>query len=121
MARAAVLRCEGKPDELILIELQSTVQMEDGSKVAGQDLGILDIKDGDVTLTNGPRCLHGKMQELKSPLVLMEKTGQATKTKTATGKKTLLRMLAMQFLLHAVLSIERRCSVSDHSFLSERT
>ncbi|CAK9049438.1 unnamed protein product [Durusdinium trenchii] len=76
MARAAVLRCEGKPDELILIELQSTVQMEDGSKVAGQDLGILDIKDGDVTLTNGPRCLHGKMQELKSPLVLMEKTGQ---------------------------------------------
>eukprot|EP00435_Cladocopium_sp_Y103_P038330 s656_g10.t1 len=77
MAPAAVLRCEGQPDELILIELQSTVYMEDGSKLVGQHLGTLEIgKEGNVTLNNGPRCLYGKMQELKSPLVLMEKTGQ---------------------------------------------
>ncbi|CAJ1357045.1 unnamed protein product [Effrenium voratum] len=74
---SAILRVEGKADELILIELQSTMYMEDGSKLADQDLGILEVtKEGNATLTNGPRALYGKMQELKSPLVLMERKGQ---------------------------------------------
>ncbi|CAE7624978.1 unnamed protein product [Symbiodinium microadriaticum] len=74
--KSAVLRFEDKPEELVLIELQSTAYMEDGSKVTGQELGTLQLKGGTVVLTNGPRSLYGSLQELKSPLVLLERTGQ---------------------------------------------
>eukprot|EP00439_Symbiodinium_sp_Y106_P041262 s6248_g5.t1 len=74
--KSAVLRFEDKPEELVLIELQSTAYMEDGSKVTDQELGTLQLKGGTVVLTNGPRSLYGSLQELKSPLVLLERTGQ---------------------------------------------
>mmetsp|Transcript_58676 Transcript_58676/g.102717 ORF Transcript_58676/g.102717 Transcript_58676/m.102717 type:complete len:113 (+) Transcript_58676:39-377(+) len=73
---AAVLRCEGKPDEIVLIEIQSSVTMEDGSPLAGNNFGVLEINGGKVTMTNGPRTLIGKMQDLKNPLVLMHRTGR---------------------------------------------
>eukprot|EP00440_Ansanella_granifera_P060654 gb/GFBE01065740.1/.p1 GENE.gb/GFBE01065740.1/~~gb/GFBE01065740.1/.p1 ORF type:complete len:113 (+),score=24.54 gb/GFBE01065740.1/:1-339(+) len=88
VTKSAVLYFEGKPSELVLIEIQSTALMEDGSKLAGQELGMLEIKGGEVTLTNGPRCLYGKMQELKSPLVLMERTGQEECVDGDPSKKT---------------------------------
>eukprot|EP00747_Dinoflagellata_sp_TGD_P163157 gnl/TRDRNA2_/TRDRNA2_181534_c0_seq1.p1 gnl/TRDRNA2_/TRDRNA2_181534_c0~~gnl/TRDRNA2_/TRDRNA2_181534_c0_seq1.p1 ORF type:complete len:138 (-),score=22.04 gnl/TRDRNA2_/TRDRNA2_181534_c0_seq1:167-520(-) len=73
---AAILRADGKPPELVLLEIQSNVVMDDGSPVAGQEFGILQATEkGAVTLKNGPRTLHGKLEELKSPLVLMERTG----------------------------------------------
>ncbi|CAK0855288.1 unnamed protein product [Prorocentrum cordatum] len=74
---AAVLRFEGKPSELVLLELQHNVIMEDGSKLAGQDFGVLELtKTGEVTLANGPRTCYGKMSDLAKPLVLMERTGR---------------------------------------------
>eukprot|EP00930_Biecheleria_cincta_P088808 TRINITY_DN78068_c0_g1_i1.p1 TRINITY_DN78068_c0_g1~~TRINITY_DN78068_c0_g1_i1.p1 ORF type:complete len:123 (+),score=32.08 TRINITY_DN78068_c0_g1_i1:33-371(+) len=76
MAKTAVLYFEGKPEELVLLEIQSTVLMEDGSSLVGEEIGLLEVKGSAVTLTMGPRCLHGKLQDLKAPLVLMERTGQ---------------------------------------------
>mmetsp|Transcript_30135 Transcript_30135/g.70298 ORF Transcript_30135/g.70298 Transcript_30135/m.70298 type:complete len:117 (+) Transcript_30135:90-440(+) len=74
---AAVLRCEGKPAELVLLELQSQVHMDDGSSVAGKDFGVLEAQQGGgATLTMGARTLFGKLVELPKPLVLMEKTGR---------------------------------------------
>mmetsp|Transcript_11559 Transcript_11559/g.17405 ORF Transcript_11559/g.17405 Transcript_11559/m.17405 type:complete len:110 (-) Transcript_11559:152-481(-) len=73
---AALLRMEGQPPELILLEIQSLLVMEDGSSLAGQHLGVLEANGKQVTLTNGPRTLYGKLQDLPKPLVLMERTGQ---------------------------------------------
>lgn len=72
---AALLRFEGKPLELVLLEIQSLAIMEDGSPLGGQFLGDLEVKGKEVMLTNGPRTLYGKLQDLPKPLVLMERTG----------------------------------------------
>merc|ERR1712194_137363 len=86
---AAVLRCEGKPSELVLVELQSYAIMEDASPLAGQGLGVLEVKeDKSVTITQGPRTLYGKMQDLKNPLVLMQKTARSEPYKGVPDKQT---------------------------------
>eukprot|EP00929_Paragymnodinium_shiwhaense_P050437 TRINITY_DN25382_c0_g1_i1.p1 TRINITY_DN25382_c0_g1~~TRINITY_DN25382_c0_g1_i1.p1 ORF type:complete len:111 (+),score=25.96 TRINITY_DN25382_c0_g1_i1:95-427(+) len=75
---AAILKCEGKLDEMVMIELQSYAMMEDGSSLCGNFLGELVLHAGNkVTLTNGPRTLTGKLVELPKPLVVMEKTGKS--------------------------------------------
>jgi len=61
-----------------MIELQSIICMDDGSKLGGRNLGVLQLQSGGgVTLSNGPRTLYGKMQDLKKPLVLARKTGRS--------------------------------------------
>mmetsp|Transcript_35225 Transcript_35225/g.69934 ORF Transcript_35225/g.69934 Transcript_35225/m.69934 type:complete len:109 (-) Transcript_35225:221-547(-) len=84
---AALVRLEGPSKEFLLIEIQSLAVMEDGSPLAGQHLGILNMKGSQVTLTNGPRTLYGKVQELPKPLVLMERTGRSEPYKD-TGRES---------------------------------
>mmetsp|Transcript_32343 Transcript_32343/g.58732 ORF Transcript_32343/g.58732 Transcript_32343/m.58732 type:complete len:120 (-) Transcript_32343:32-391(-) len=113
--KAAVLYFEGKPEELVLIEIQSTILMEDGSKLPGQELGTLEIgKEGVVTLSNGPRCLYGKMQDLKSPLVLMQRTGQEQAVDGDPTRRT--AVLAARGVVRRKAIFNQRPQLSVESF-----
>merc|ERR1719217_1532176 len=71
----AVLKAEGKLKEIVLLEIQSTFHSHDGTPLAGHEVGVLNVEESGVaTLRNGPRTLYGKMQDLKNPLVMLEKT-----------------------------------------------
>ncbi|CAE8619215.1 unnamed protein product [Polarella glacialis] len=114
VTKAAVIRFEGKPNELVLIEIQSTALMEDGSALMGNLLGDLEIKGGAVTLTNGPRCLYGKMENLKSPLVLMERTGQEESFQGDESKKN--AVLAARGVVRRKAVFKDRPQLSVESF-----
>jgi hypothetical protein len=68
-----IIKCENKPNEWCIIEVQGSVDPRKGEVLDGQTLGEFSVRDGKAFLIIGTHELEGKETDLPKPIAVLSR------------------------------------------------
>ena len=70
--RIKIIPVNGKPNELVIIELQGTIEYR-GEDISEVEIGPLTVNNKEATLVVGNHLLHGKEVTISPPIAVLER------------------------------------------------